>query len=140
VSTSPLLLYDGNCGFCSASVQFVLRHEQQHTLRFAALDSDAGRQIRARHPDIASVDSMIWVDYPFDTARERVTIRSAAGLKIASYMGGIWWLAALGWIVPRPVRDAVYDVIARHRHRLVSDDQCYIPPPAVRARFLDSRS
>ena len=83
---------------------------------------------------------MIWVDDPFEPARERVTIRSAAGMRIAAYMGGVWRLAAIGWAVPRPIRDAVYDLIARHRHRLVSEDQCYLPPPGVRARFLDQPS
>ena len=94
-----------------------------------------GRQVRARHPDIARVDSMIWVENP-GGGDERVLIRSAAGLRIARYMGGIWRLAALAWIVPRPLRDAAYDFIARHRHRLVKGaEQCYVPAPAVRQRF-----
>jgi predicted DCC family thiol-disulfide oxidoreductase YuxK len=121
-------------------VQFILRHERQHALRFAALDSDVGREVRARHPHVAGVDTMIWVE-DASGARERVLIRSAAGLRLAGYMGGLWRLGVLGWIVPRPVRDAVYDFIARHRHRLVPGaEQCYVPSPAVRRRFLDQPS
>ena len=129
------MLYDGTCGFCAASVQFVLRHERQHGLRFAALESDLGHAIRRRHPALAAVDSMIWVE-PTATG-ERVLTRSAAALRVARYIGGPWRALALAGLVPRPIRDAVYDLIARHRHRLVREaEQCYLPPPAVRARFL----
>ena len=115
----------------------MLRHERRHTLRFAALDSDLGRAIRARHPELGAVDSMIWVDGE-GGSRERVLARSAAALEVARYMGGAWRLAAIGRVVPRPLRDAAYDFIARHRHRLTGDgEQCYIPPPALRTRFLD---
>lgn len=121
-------------------MQFILRHERQHVLRFAALESETGRQTRARHLDIAGIDSMIWVEHP-GGSEERVLIRSAAGLRIAGYMGGLWRLALLARVIPRPVRDAAYDFIARHRHRLVTGaEQCYVPSPAVRRRFLDQAS
>lgn len=131
-----MLLYDGTCGFCAASVQFILRHERRHTLRFAALESEAGRQVRARHPAIDGLDSMIWVEHPGDIG-ERVLVRSEAGLRIARYMGGLWRMAVLGRLMPRVLRDAAYDTVARHRHRLVPEpEQCYVPPPDVRRRFI----
>jgi predicted DCC family thiol-disulfide oxidoreductase YuxK len=119
-------------------VQFILRHERQHLLRFAALESEMGRQIRARHPELASADTMIWVDHP-GAASERVHARSAAAMRIGRYMGGIWSIAAtLGTILPRPIRDAAYDFVARHRHRLLhASAQCYLPPVSARGRFLD---
>jgi predicted DCC family thiol-disulfide oxidoreductase YuxK len=121
-------------------VRFVLRHERRHSLRFAALESDIGRAIRSRHPELGVVDSMIWVEGA-GSPRERVLTRSAAALEVARYMGGAWRLAAAGRLVPRPLRDAVYDFIARHRHSLVAEgEQCYIPPPAVRTRFVDYAS
>jgi predicted DCC family thiol-disulfide oxidoreductase YuxK len=117
-------------------VQFVLRHEREHSLRFAPLESELGRAIRLRHPQVANIDSMIWVDAGH-AGGERVLVRSAAGLRAAQYLGGPWRLAALARLIPRPIRDAVYDLIARHRHRIVAgDEQCYLPPPSVRARFL----
>jgi predicted DCC family thiol-disulfide oxidoreductase YuxK len=121
-------------------VQFILRHERQHALRFAALESETGRRIRARHPSLAEVDSMVWVENA-DRSDERVLVRSAAGLSIARYMGGLWRFALLASLIPRPVRDAVYDFIARHRHTLAGDsDRCYVPAPSVRERFLDLTS
>ena len=117
-------------------MQFILRHERQHGLRFAALDSDIGREVRGRHPEVAGVDSMIWVERP-GRGDERILIRSTAGLRIARYMGGFWRLAAIGALIPRPLRDVAYDFIARHRHRLVDADRCYVPPASIRGRFLD---
>jgi len=131
-----LLLYDGSCGLCAASVQFVLEHERRQSLRFAPLASEAGEAVRSRHAALRGVDSMIWVETSADR-RERVFVRSAAALRLARYVGGPWALLALGgYLVPRLIRDAVYDAIARHRHQLVSGERCFLPPPAVRARFL----
>ena len=133
---APLLLYDGACGLCAASVQFVLRHERRRDLRFAPLDSGTGAAVRARHPELAGVDSMIWVDRP-GAPDEAVTVRSSAALRVAWYLGGLWRLTAAGRLVPRPLRDGLYDLVARHRHRLAGGgDRCLMPPPDARARFL----
>jgi predicted DCC family thiol-disulfide oxidoreductase YuxK len=132
---APLLLYDGSCGLCAASVQFILRHERRHTLRFAALQSELGAEVRARHPALAGVDSMVWVER--DAAGERVAVRSAAVIEVAKYLGGVWAIGAAGTLVPARIRDAIYDFVARHRHTLLrAPEQCYLPPPDVRARFL----
>jgi predicted DCC family thiol-disulfide oxidoreductase YuxK len=133
----PILLYDGTCGFCAASVQLVLRHDPRGTLRFAPLQGVTGHRILARHPELAGVDSVVWVDDP-DGPAEQVATRSTAALRVARYLGGAWHLLRLGWIVPRPMRDAVYDLIARHRHRIpFQADACALPAPEVRERFLD---
>jgi predicted DCC family thiol-disulfide oxidoreductase YuxK len=133
---TPVLLYDGACGLCASSVQFILRHERRHALRFAPLQGTFAADVRSRHPQLAQVDSMVWIE-PGEDSRERVFVRSSAALRAARYMGGGWRLLALGLAVPKPFRDAVYDVIARHRHRLFGDDVCFLPAPDVRARFLE---
>jgi predicted DCC family thiol-disulfide oxidoreductase YuxK len=116
-------------------VRFVLRHERQHGLRFAPLQSELGEAVRARHSELTRVDSMVWVEP--SASGERVLTRSTAALRVARYVGGPWRVLALAAIVPRPIRDAAYDFIARHRHRVVrTREQCYLPPPAARARFL----
>lgn len=132
-----LLLYDGDCGFCAASVQLVLRHDRRRTLRFTSLQGPTGAAIRARHPELAGVDSVIWVDDAGRVGAERVMVRSAAALRVARYLGGGWRvLGLLGWLVPRPVRDAAYDLIARHRMRLAAP-ACVLPSSEERARFVD---
>ena len=136
-SPSQVLLYDGTCGFCAESVQLVLRHDRRGTLRFAALDSTFGRAVLARHPQLAQVDSIVWYQPAQGGASERILTRSAAALRVARYLGGAWRLAAVGGLLPRFLRDSLYDLVARHRHSLVrGGQQCLIPSPDQRARFL----
>jgi len=133
-----VLLYDGTCGFCARSVQFVLSHERAGgTLRFARLEGPLGTALRAQHPELAAVDSVLWFEPATVSSPERILWRSSGALRVARYLGGIWsLLASLGALVPRPVRDAVYDWIARHRHELAAD-ACLVPTPDQRARFID---
>lgn len=132
-----MLLYDGSCGFCARSVQFVLRHERRRrTLRFASLQGPYGAEVRARHAELDSVDSIIWYEPPGASRAERVLVRSDAILELLSYLGGGWrLLGGLGRLVPRGARDLAYDLVARYRRRLASNDVCVLPTPAQRARF-----
>src|SRR5262245_55381500 len=137
---SAILLYDGTCGFCAKSVQFVLEHEKhRRTLRFAALQSELGTAVQRRHGELANVDSVIWFEPATDGAPEHVLVRSAAALRVLRYIGGgCAMLGAIGGVVPRFLRDSVYDLIARHRHAIVgSDTSCLLPTPEQRARFLE---
>ena len=133
----PLLLYDGTCGFCANTVQFVLRHDTRaKTLRFASLQGPIGAAIRDEHPELAAADSVVWLETADDA---KPLVRSAAGLRVLSYLGGGWKaVAAIARVLPRGVRDWGYDLIARHRHRLTAEGQaCVIPTAEERARFLD---
>jgi predicted DCC family thiol-disulfide oxidoreductase YuxK len=137
--SGPVLLYDGACGFCSAVVQLVLKRDRRGTLRFAALQGPFARALTARHPELAGVDSLVWAEQ--GAQGERVYVRSEAGLRLARYLAGPWHLALPMWLLPRFLRDSVYDVVARHRHRLAGPaDTCFVPPPEARARFLDPES
>ena len=133
----PVLLYDGTCGFCADSVQLVLRHDRRGTLRFAALDSTFGRAVRARHPELAHVDSVVWYQLATRDAGERLFTRSSAALRVARYLGGRWRFATLARLIPPIIRDALYNLVARHRHQLThGGPQCLVPTPEQRARFL----
>ena len=137
---SAILLFDGTCGFCAKSVQFVLtRERRRQSLRFAALQSALGQDVQRRHPELATVDSIIWFEPATDGLPESVHTRSDAALRTLRYLGGVWSaLGVAGRLVPAFVRDRVYDVIARHRHRLVrADASCLLPTPEQRARFID---
>lgn len=133
---SPVLLYDGVCGFCNGAVQFILRHEFRHTLRFAALQGKFAAELRARHPEVGDVDSVVWLEG--DGPAEQVYIRSNAALGMASYLGGFWKLLLVFWVVPRVVRDFCYDWFARHRYRWFGKyATCPVPSREIRSRFLD---
>ena len=134
---SPILVYDGDCAFCSRSVQFILRHDRQRAVRFAAREGVAGRAVRQRHPALLQVDSLIWVE-SLD-GRERPLVRSESVLAIATYLGGGFaLLGSLGRLFPRALRDFGYDAIARYRRRLAfGGDACVIFTPEERSRVLD---
>jgi predicted DCC family thiol-disulfide oxidoreductase YuxK len=133
----PVLLYDGLCGFCDGTVQFILKHDRRGTLRFATLQGDVGRDVIARHSELAGVDSLVLVE-PDASGEERVYVRSEGALQVARYLGGAWNLARGLKIVPRFLRDLAYDGFARIRYRVFGRyDSCPIPSPEQRARFID---
>jgi predicted DCC family thiol-disulfide oxidoreductase YuxK len=135
---APVLLYDGVCGFCNKSVQLILDQDRRGTMRFAALQSDYGLAVIERHPELREIDSVVYVEGSSDATGERVYVRSAAALKIASYLGGFWAVFLAAKVIPRPVRDYLYDLFARNRYRFFGKyDSCMLPPPEVRSRFLD---
>lgn len=138
-STGPVLLYDGSCGFCADSVQLVLKHDRRKTLRFASLDGEFGRAVLRRHPELADADSMLWVvPSDEDPGAELVLTRSAAALQVAEYLGGVWRAATAARLMPRSLRDAVYQFVAKHRHELTrGGPACLVPSPEERPRFLD---
>ena len=129
----PILLYDGSCGVCSESVQWVLRHERSHELRFAPLESALGTELRALAGVAAHEDSVLWLEWRAGAVRAE--LRSSAVLRVLGYVGGPWrWLGALR-VVPRFARDAVYRGFAKLRLRLLAP-ACLVPTPEERARFL----
>ena len=138
MSESPVLLYDGLCGFCDRTVQFILRHDRKKTLRFATLQGTYAREIFARHPELAGVDSLVLVETDPVTGTEKVYVRSNGALAVARYLGGAWHLARVIAIVPRFMRDFGYDSFARIRYRVFGQyNSCPVPTPEQRARFID---
>ena len=130
-TTSPTLVYDGFCGFCSRSVQFILLHERRHDLLFVTRDSEMGKQLRRTH-GMESVESMLWVE------GGRAFAESDAVIKSSRYLGG-WWsrLALLASICPLNIRNRLYKIIAKHRRRLSPNvGVCRLPSPEERGRFL----
>ncbi len=127
-----VVLFDGVCNLCNGAVQFLLAHDPTGELRFAALQSDAGRAILAWAGLTADpYATMVFLE------RGKVYTRSTAVLRIARHLRRPWrWLAA-ALVVPAPLRDWVYDRLARNRYRLFGRRQeCLLPRPELRRRFL----
>ena len=134
---APVLLFDGLCTLCDGTVSFVLGRDRSGRIRFAPLQGAFAAGVVKRHPDLTGVDSLVLVESREDGG-ERVRVRSDAALRLAVLMGGPWRLLAAFRIVPRAVRDAVYDWVARNRHRWFGRrETCRLPTPDERARFLD---
>ena len=132
-----MLLYDGPCRFCDWTVRVILAQDGHGSMRFAQLQGAFARDVLARHSEVRGVDSLILIEH-LAGVEERLFVRSDAALRIAEYLGGTWRLARPLRLVPRPLRDWGYDLFARYRYRLFGRyDACPVPPPEVRARFLD---
>jgi predicted DCC family thiol-disulfide oxidoreductase YuxK len=127
-----VVLFDGVCNFCNGSVQFVMPRDPAGYFQFAALGTEpATRVLRAAHVDGPLPDSMVLVE------DGQVFTRSDAALRIARRLTFPWPLFWGLVVVPRALRDAVYDVIARHRYRWFGKrESCLIPKPGYADRFL----
>jgi predicted DCC family thiol-disulfide oxidoreductase YuxK len=128
-----VVLFDGVCNLCNGIVRFVIRRDPRAHFQFAPLTSEAAARALASASFTGPLpDTVVLID------EGRVFMRSDAALRIARKLGFPWPLAYGLVIVPRGLRDWLYDVVARHRYRWFGRrDTCMVPTPAVRARFLD---
>ncbi len=127
-----IVLFDGTCLFCEGSVKFIARRDPQGYFRFGASQTAPAQALLVAHGvNRTAARSIILIE------DGRVYLRSTAALRIASRLSGPWKLA--GWLlaIPRPIRDAVYDVVAAVRHRIAGESNaCEIPPPELRGRII----
>ena len=136
---NPIILYDGVCGLCNRLVQFLLKHDREGRLRFAALQSDFAEKVLRRHGfDPKDLDTVHVVEN-YDQPDERVLQRSDAILRAGRELGGLWGASSsISRVVPRPLRDLVYRLVATNRYRMFGKfDSCMLPDPNQRSRFLD---
>jgi predicted DCC family thiol-disulfide oxidoreductase YuxK len=128
-----IVVFDAHCLLCSAWVRFLLRHDRRGVFRFASMQGGTGRKLLEQaglRPD--GLQTLLLVD------RAASWTHTAAILRVLHALGGLWRLAWLAWIVPAPMRDSAYRWLARRRYRLFGrSEECLLPPPAQRARFLD---
>ena len=127
-----LILFDGVCNLCSASVQCIIRHDPAAKFRFAALQSEIGREVlRSQGLDPTDLQTLMLI------GDGKVFVRSDAAIEIASRLGGGWSVLKIFRFVPRVVRDGIYSTIARNRYRLFGRKEvCMIPSPEIQERFL----
>ena len=127
----PVILFDGVCKFCNRSVNFILRIDRTGRLKMASLQSDYGRRVLEDHGlKSGPLDSMMLLE------GTRLTMKSTAVIRISKYLGGAWPLCMMVLIVPRFIRDILYDVIAKNRYRWFGQyDTCPLPDPEFEDRF-----
>lgn len=128
-----VVLFDGVCRLCNFSTRFLMRFDTERRYKLAAVQSEAGQDI------------LRWFGLPTDHHDTFVLVRgnkayyrSAAAVRVMAGLPLPWKLVALAWIIPRPIRDWLYDRIAQNRYRLFGKyDTCTVPTPENLARFLD---
>jgi len=127
-----IVLFDGTCAFCEGSVKFIARRDREGYFRFGASQSPAAAALLAQHAlTRQSARSIILIE------DGQVHLRSTATLRIARRLPWPWRMAGILLLVPRPVRDGVYRVVAAVRHRLAGrSTACDIAPPEIRERMI----
>jgi predicted DCC family thiol-disulfide oxidoreductase YuxK len=131
-TTHGIVLYDGECLFCHASMRFIVERDHAAYFRFGAAQDDRAQPLLQAYglQDITS-STIVLVE------RGQVYLRSTAALRIARHLGWPWKLMSAFLIVPTPLRDLVYDAVASVRHRLFGrTDACELPSDAIRQRLI----
>jgi predicted DCC family thiol-disulfide oxidoreductase YuxK len=132
-----IVFFDGVCGLCDRTVRFLLRHDRHDRLRFAPLQGETARRML---PPLGGRPEALDTIYVV-TSDGRLLQRSRAVLFATVALGGAWALLGVLRIVPRPLADLVYRLVASVRYRIFGRfDACQLPTPEERSRFLDQTS
>ena len=117
-----IVLFDGICNLCNASIRFITRHDKNNTIQFASLQSETAKEILSQlNIDSKKIDSIIFI------SNEKMFIKSDAAIEIAKLLHGFPRLLKYFQFIPRPIRDFVYDLIAKNRYRLFGKS-CSLQP------------
>lgn len=132
MNTQPTILFDGVCNFCEGAVNFVIKRDKQSRIKFAPLQSDRGQQLLKQfNLPTHNFNSFLFVK------DGKVYTQSTAALKVCKYLSALWPLLYAFIIVPKFIRDGIYNWIAKNRYKWFGKkDQCMIPTPEIRERFL----
>jgi predicted DCC family thiol-disulfide oxidoreductase YuxK len=118
-----ILYFDGICNLCNKTVQFVLKHDKKKEVLFATLQS--------MKPAPKEPETVVLI------YRGNYYYKSDVVLKLFKIFGGAWSLLLVGYIVPKPVRNKLYDIVARHRYKWFGKtDHCMVPASDISERFL----
>lgn len=127
-----VILFDGVCNMCVRSVQFIINRDKKDIFRFASIQSGIGQELIKKHSiDIKKNDSIIVIN------DKSIKYRSSAVLYILYYLQTIWKLFLVFYVIPYPIRDFFYKIIARKRYFLFGKkNKCMIPDSSISSKFL----
>ena len=128
-----IVVFDAKCLLCNGWVQFLLRHDHRGIFRFASIQGKSGQQLLEQAGlSVDGLQTLLLVD------GDRSWQHTAAILRVLHALGWPWRAAWIGWLVPAPIRDAVYRWFARNRYWIFGRSEvCLMPPSDYMARFLD---
>ena len=128
-----IIVFDGVCNLCNSAIQFVIKRDKKRQFRYTSLEGDLGKQLLAeRSIDVTKIDSIILINP--DVA---YYYKSSAALEISKGLKGAYPLMSIFFIIPLPIRDWVYDFIAKNRYKWFGKKQtCMIPTKEQQELFL----
>jgi predicted DCC family thiol-disulfide oxidoreductase YuxK len=137
--SNPIVLYDGVCGLCNRLVQFVLKNDRNDVFRFASLQSKLAEQILVRHRLRSESLETVYVVLDYGFAKERLLSRLQAVVYVLQQLGGpLAYVSAILRVLPAPVQNFLYGLVARNRYRVFGRyETCPLPDGDTRSKFLD---
>ncbi|MEW7291999.1 thiol-disulfide oxidoreductase DCC family protein [Aquimarina sp. 2304DJ70-9] len=132
-----IILFDGVCNLCNSAINFVIKRDKKDIFRYASLQSEVGKKMIAeRSIDTSKIDSILLIDPSVAYYH-----KSTAALQIAKQLSGIYPLLSVFFILPRFLRDWIYDIIAKNRYTWFGKKEtCMIPTPELKALFIDQKN
>lgn len=128
----PIILFDGVCNFCDGAVNFVIKRDKKNKLKFAPLQTAAAKQLMVDYNLPDTMESFILI------VNGQAYSKSTAALKVCRYLTGLWPICYGLIVVPKVIRDGVYNWIAKNRYKWFGQkDTCMMPTPAIREKFLN---
>lgn len=133
MTAQQIILFDGECNLCNGSVQFIIKRDKKGQIRFAPLQAAAARQLLGTQEVLAGeLSTFVFID------NGKIYTRSTAALRVCRYLRGLWPVLYAFIVVPRFIRDGVYDWIAANRYKWFGHRQeCMVPTPELKAKFLN---
>lgn len=133
MKTQPVIFFDGVCNLCNASVQFVIEHDQRNYFKFSALQGEYAAEILPQFKvNPGSLNSTLLLE------EGKLYTKSSSALRVAKKLNGIWPLLYGFIIIPKFIRDWVYDIIAKNRYKWWGkQESCWIPTPELKDKFYN---
>ncbi|MGI8950129.1 MAG: thiol-disulfide oxidoreductase DCC family protein [Chitinophagaceae bacterium] len=130
---NPVILFDGVCNLCNNSVQFIIKHDPEKKFRFASLQSEFGQKVLQQfNLNANDFNSFVLLE------DGKIYTKSTGALKVAKQLKGAWALLSGFTIIPRFIRDGVYNLIAKNRYKWFGKkNECWIPTPELKNLFIN---
>ncbi|WP_323740420.1 thiol-disulfide oxidoreductase DCC family protein [Filobacillus milosensis] len=127
-----IILFDGVCNLCNGLVQFLLKRDKEDRFRFASLQGEQGQQLIQKHNIEYNLDTFIYIK------ASKVFTKSTAALHVLKDLKGFWQLLFIFVLIPKFLRDPIYNCIANNRYKWFGkQDQCMMPKTEYKNKFLD---
>ena len=125
-----VILFDGECNFCSFWVKYVVERDKKDLFRFASLQSEKGKELLNQFNLTSDLGSVVLIK------NDSVNTKSTAALFILKEIGGFYKMGVLFFVVPKFIRDGIYDIIADNRKKFLKSESCIIPSEQIKKKFI----
>jgi predicted DCC family thiol-disulfide oxidoreductase YuxK len=130
-TSKHIILFDGDCNFCSFWVKYVIERDKKDLFRFASLQSEKGKELLRQYDLKEDLETVVLIQ------NNSVKTKSSAALHVFKGLGGFYQLIIIFILVPKFIRNAVYSLVAKYRKKLIKNQSCIIPSADVKNKFLN---